>query len=132
MSIKRNTVYHIGGALVPLALTLFTVPLYLRAIGEERYGVLALVWLLLGYFNFFDLGLQHATANAIDMAGLTLADGRELRLARDWGGVGPEAAFLRAARDGACRWFGAVLGPDHDAAHADHLHLDMGPWRACR
>lgn len=75
---------------------------------------------------------QHATANAIDVAGFTLADGREVRLARDWGGTGPETAFLRAVRDGACRWFHGVLGPDHDAAHADHFHLDMGPWRACR
>lgn len=75
---------------------------------------------------------QHATANAIDLAGFVLRDGREVRLLRDWGGTGPEAAFLREVRDGACRWFRALLGPDHDAAHRDHLHLDLGPWRACR
>ena len=75
---------------------------------------------------------QHATANAIDVAGFVLRDGREVRLARDWGAPGPEAGFLRDVRDGACRWFRAVLGPDHDAAHRDHFHLDTGPWRACR
>jgi hypothetical protein len=75
---------------------------------------------------------QHATANAIDVAGFVLADGREVRLARDWSGATPEAAFLRAARDGACRWFRGVLGPDYNAAHADHFHLDMGPWHTCR
>jgi hypothetical protein len=75
---------------------------------------------------------QHATANAIDIAAFVLRDGREVRLVRDWGGEGAEAAFLRGVRDGACRWFRAVLGPDFNAAHADHFHFDMGPWRTCR
>jgi hypothetical protein len=75
---------------------------------------------------------EHATANAIDLAAFVLADGREVRLSRDWNGGPPEAGFLRAVRDGACRWFRGVLGPDHNAAHADHFPLDMGPWQACR
>jgi hypothetical protein len=75
---------------------------------------------------------QHATANAIDIAAFVLADGREVRLSRDWGVNKPEDAFLRAVRDGACRWFRGVLSPDYNAAHADHFHFDMGPWRVCR
>jgi len=72
---------------------------------------------------------QHATANALDVAGFRLRDGRELRLARHWES---ENALLRGWRDGACRWFGAVLGPDYNAAHTDHFHLDMGRARICR
>ena len=75
---------------------------------------------------------QHATANAIDVAGFTLADGREVSLLRDWGDPGPRGAFLREVRDGACGLFDAVLGPDYNAAHRDHFHLDRGPWRTCR
>jgi len=75
---------------------------------------------------------EHATANAIDIAAFTLRDGREVRLVSDWQRRGPEAAFLRAVQSGACRWFRAVLGPDHNAAHRDHFHLDMGRWGACR
>lgn len=74
---------------------------------------------------------QHATANAIDIAGFTLADGRAITLLRDWEGEGPEAAFLRDARDGACRFFKAVLGPDYNAPHRDHFHLDRGRWSRC-
>jgi hypothetical protein len=76
---------------------------------------------------------EHATANAIDVAGFVLADGREVSLARHWSdGAGAEAAFLREVRDGACRWFRAVLGPEHNAEHRDHFHLDRGLWNACR
>jgi hypothetical protein len=75
---------------------------------------------------------QHASANAIDLAALRLSDGREVTVLRDWGRDTPAGAFLREARDGACRVFGAVLGPDRDAAHANHFHLDLGRWSACR
>jgi hypothetical protein len=75
---------------------------------------------------------RHATAEALDVAGFVLADGRRIRVLGDWGGDSPEARFLRAVRDGACRFFDGVLSPDHNAAHADHLHLDRGPGRYCR
>ncbi|MBR0651950.1 extensin family protein [Roseomonas terrae] len=75
---------------------------------------------------------QHATANAIDLAAVRLADGRQVSVLRDYGRDTPAGAFLREARDGACRIFAAVLGPERDAAHANHFHLDLGRWSACR
>jgi len=76
---------------------------------------------------------EHATANAIDIADFTLADGTTISLTRDWSREGSKpAAFLRDARDGACRFFAVVLGPDYNRAHHDHFHFDMGGFRTCR
>lgn len=75
---------------------------------------------------------EHASANALDIAGFTLADGREVRVRNGWREGHADAAFLRELRDGACRYFDVVLGPDYNAAHHDHFHFDRGRFRACR
>ncbi len=75
---------------------------------------------------------QHATADAFDIAGFVLQDGRRITVARDWNGDGDAATFLRALHGGACGYFRGVLGPGYNQAHADHFHLDRGPYRICR
>lgn len=75
---------------------------------------------------------SHALGAAIDIRAVVLADGREIPLLGNWAGDTPEARFWRDARDGACNWFVTVLGPDFDANHADHLHLQASGWGLCR
>lgn len=77
---------------------------------------------------------EHATADAVDVAGFRLVDGTRITLVGDWEGNGSKARFLKDVRDGACGVFATVLSPDYNAAHRDHFHLDQAErmWRACK
>lgn len=72
---------------------------------------------------------EHAFANAIDVSEFITAKGEHVRLTEHWGGTSERARFLKAVHKGACRIFGTVLGPEADAAHRSHFHLDMTPRR---
>ena len=80
---------------------------------------------------------EHAFANALDVTGFTLKDGRVISVLRDWKGRdGADKAerrrFLKEARDQGCKIFRVTLSPDFNAAHHDHFHFDMGPSTSCR
>ncbi|MEM9146909.1 MAG: extensin family protein [Pseudomonadota bacterium] len=66
---------------------------------------------------------EHGFGRAIDIAGLTLSDGRSVSVATDWGN-GPEGRLLARMHAGACGPFKTVLGPGSDAYHDDHFHFD--------
>ncbi len=68
---------------------------------------------------------EHGMGNAIDVAGFTLADGREVSVEGDYYGSRDNQSFLRAIRSEACGPFHTVLGPGSDANHKDHIHLDL-------
>lgn len=68
----------------------------------------------------------HSTASAVDVSAFVLADGRRIAVDRDWStGSTREREFLRVVHKSACKRFGTVLGPDYNAAHADHLHMEV-------
>jgi hypothetical protein len=75
---------------------------------------------------------QHATANAIDISGFTFADGRSISLIKDWKGSDKESEFLHRVHRRACRYFRVALGPDFNAAHANHFHFDRGLMWTCK
>ena len=75
---------------------------------------------------------EHATANAVDISGFVLADGRRITIENGWHGPDDERRFLRAVRGSACKRFQTVLSPDFNAAHHDHLHFDLGRGPFCR
>lgn len=75
---------------------------------------------------------QHATANALDISGFTLEDGKQISVLRDWKGNDAEARFLREAHRRACKYFRVSLGPEFNAAHANHFHFDRGLMWTCK
>lgn len=75
----------------------------------------------------------HARAEAIDVGAFVLADGRRISVKSSWSGLSEqERAFLRTVHASACKRFGTVLGPDYNAAHADHFHVELGNGSFCR
>ncbi|MEO0882280.1 MAG: extensin family protein [Pseudomonadota bacterium] len=75
---------------------------------------------------------EHATANAIDISGVRLADGRLVHVEDHWGTSTPEGDYLKQLHKTGCRIFSVTLGPDYNTAHADHFHLDFGSTETCR
>ena len=74
-----------------------------------------------------DFTSEHGFANAVDVTGFTLADGRVVDVTKNWlPAAEPEGRLLRLAHDAACAGFTTVLGPEANAEHHDHLHLDLG------
>jgi hypothetical protein len=65
----------------------------------------------------------HAVGKAIDIFGFELSSGKFIPVKPD----GDEAMqnVVDSVRTAACGWFTTVLGPGSDAAHTDHLHVDM-------
>ncbi len=105
-----------------------------RVVAVDHFGSFACRQIGGGRREGSDRRSEHATANALDVAAFTLADGSTVSVARDWrrGASEPRGRFLREVHDGACALWNVVLGPEYNAAHADHFHLDDGRFRACR
>ncbi len=75
----------------------------------------------------------HSTAEAIDVSGFVLADGRRITVLDHWsGGSSAEREFLRVIHTSACKRFGTTLGPAYNAAHRDHLHVELSGNAFCR
>jgi len=70
----RNSAYNIVGQLVPIFIGFFTIPILITKLGMDRFGLLSLLWVFLGYLTFFDLGLSRAI---IKMVAEQLADRRK-------------------------------------------------------
>ncbi len=60
MSLKRNTLWNLLGSALPLLVAAWAIPYTLQQLGNEAFGVLTLIWSLIGYFSLFDFGVGRA------------------------------------------------------------------------
>lgn len=111
--------------LQPLARDVFGQPV----VSVEHYGSFACRNI---YHRANARRSEHATAEALDIAAFQLDDGRRIEVLHDWEGDADKSRFLHEAQETACGLFGTVLGPEYNAAHANHFHLGMRGVSVCR
>jgi O-antigen/teichoic acid export membrane protein len=63
--LARNTVWNLAGQVLPVVVALVSIPLIVRGIGVERFGVLSLAWIVIGYMSLFDLGIGRALTKLV-------------------------------------------------------------------
>src|SRR5437667_4284659 len=63
--LARNTVWNLLGSGAPMLLAVFCIPILIRGLGTDRFGVLTLAWALIGYASLFDLGLGRALTQLV-------------------------------------------------------------------
>lgn len=63
--LAQNTLFNFSGQAVILIIAVIAIPVLIRGMGTERFGVLALVWSFVGYFSLFDLGLGRALTTLV-------------------------------------------------------------------
>lgn len=61
----KNVAWNIGGQLAPLLAAIIAMPLLINGLGVDRFGVLTIAWMLIGYFSFFDLGIGRALTQIV-------------------------------------------------------------------
>ncbi|RYZ78082.1 MAG: hypothetical protein EOP06_29715, partial [Proteobacteria bacterium] len=61
----RNTVMNLAGQILPALCAVLSIPILIHRLGSERFGVLMLAWMSIGYFNIFDFGLGRALTRAV-------------------------------------------------------------------
>lgn len=63
--IAKNTVFNLMGYGIPLVFAIVIIPFLIEGMGEERFGILSLAWVVIGYFSFFDFGIGKALTKII-------------------------------------------------------------------
>jgi len=63
--LARNTLINFWGQIVPLGIAVFAMPVLIRKLGTDRFGVLTLIWMAIGYFSLIDFGLGRALTKLV-------------------------------------------------------------------
>lgn len=63
--LARNVWLNLLGWVLPAVAALVSIPVLVRGMGSERFGLLTLAWTIVGYFSLFDLGIGRALTQAL-------------------------------------------------------------------
>lgn len=90
MMVLRNSVYNLLGLGLPLVIAVVAIPILIRSLGVEQFGILTIIWAVVSYFGLFDLGLGRVVTQQVATA---VATGDDERLR---GVVGTSIALMLA------------------------------------
>lgn len=74
---------------------------------------------------------EHATADAWDISGFRLQNGERISILSHWAGNDARGRWLHHIFAQSCDLYRSALGPDYNAAHANHFHLGMRGFGFC-
>ena len=69
--LAKNTLWNLVGQVLPMLVGVIAVPVLVRRLGLDRFGILSLAWIVVGYFGLFELGIGRALTKLVaDKLGL--------------------------------------------------------------
>jgi len=63
--LAKNTIYNLIGQVLPMIIGVITIPILIKSLGVDRFGIITICWMLIGYFSLFDMGLGRALTQLI-------------------------------------------------------------------
>ena len=66
-TLKSKIVVNVLSSVLPLLVAFFSVPLLIKGAGVERFSLLTIVWMVVGYFSLLDMGLGRALTQRVSM-----------------------------------------------------------------
>lgn len=63
--VARNTLFNLAGEAAPLVAALIAIPILLDGIGVDRFGLLGIAWMVIGYASLFDFGMGRALTKVV-------------------------------------------------------------------
>jgi O-antigen/teichoic acid export membrane protein len=67
-NLTRNTGWNLAGAVIPIVVAFISIPILVSELGAQRFGLLTIIWAIIGYFNLFELGLGRALTYTVAAA----------------------------------------------------------------
>ena len=64
-NLSKNAIYNVAGQFLPLAVGILSMPILIRGLGKERFGIFALAWTVIGYYSLFDFGISRAITKIV-------------------------------------------------------------------
>lgn len=64
-NIKRKIIYNLIGTALPMVAGLLAIPALIKLLGVERFGILSIAWMLVGYFGLLDMGLGRSLTQKV-------------------------------------------------------------------